>query len=345
LSGDAGLSVAIPAAAFLADVDVVVSSLIRPDPPGTVRLESRIAYAQQQVPMWDEASLDEIPLFTQTDDARVWMIAGTPYDIRVVDAATGRAFPGFPAAIDLGMLYSLNDFPLGASEFELALGQWDENQQRWVRLPVYRDGASRSVRATLDMPGVIALMTLAPMSFVTNEETHLFPATGYAVLPATYNLLTFAGGAPRAGYPITGETDAGGGVTSQFFQRARVDTVTSTGEVRLGAIGSAFLSLLGASFPGDPDEGDSFDHRYFPQTGHYISFSFLEYYDAIDGPASLGLPISPQLQDGSGKVVQYFTLGRLEWEQSLARVEIGNLGEDLLRLIQARLAQGLDVSL
>ncbi|HEV2123669.1 MAG TPA: hypothetical protein VGW38_12945, partial [Chloroflexota bacterium] len=344
ISGEAGMGLTVGADAFIADVDVVIASLTRPDPPGTLRYGNRLNYAQQSIPMLDGTSLDEVPLYTTSDDTRVWAVAGTPYDVRFVDTATGREISNLPRPFDLTLQYSLNDFPIGGSEFDLALGRWDEIGQRWVRLPVTPDGMRRQVRSTLDTPGVVALMTLAPMSFPTQDGAHVYPTTGQSVAPAVFDVINGNGGAPRAGFPITGEIDNENGVFSQHFSRARVDVIPGTGQVRLGNIGSTFLSMIGITFPGGPDEGSSPEHRYFPETGHYVSYGFLSYYDAINGPSSLGQPISPQMLDMAGKVVQYFTSGRLEWNASLGRVELGNLGEDLYRLMEERRAQGaLDV--
>ncbi|CAA9260526.1 MAG: hypothetical protein AVDCRST_MAG77-2548 [uncultured Chloroflexi bacterium] len=94
---------------------------------------------------------------------------------------------------------------------------------------------------------MVALLTTAPLSFHTMDDTHFFPSTGQAVMNATYDFVTANGGAQRTGLPIADPVSTAG-VTQRTFQRARIDRSDVTGELTLGAIGPEYLRRAGLTF-------------------------------------------------------------------------------------------------
>jgi len=122
------------------------------------------------------------------------------------------------------------------------------------------------------------------------------------------------------GYPITEEFINNEGILVQYFQRVRLEL--QGGQVRISPLG-LLMYKSGAQLNVDnPLACRSYE------TGFLICFAFLEYFDAHNGLALLGYPISPfEYQDNM--IVQYFQNGRLEWHPSnpdRQRVVMGDLG-------------------
>ncbi|MBI3970178.1 MAG: hypothetical protein HY332_02715, partial [Chloroflexi bacterium] len=151
-----------------------------------------------------------------------------------------------------------------------------------------------------------------------------------AVSPAFYQRIAFGGGLARTGLPLTGE-ESRDHLRVQLFERARLELDTTTGHIRFGDIGVEYLAAIAASFDPVENAGSSGSERYFDETGQYAQFGFLAYFDQIDGPSTLGPPLSPELVENE-RIVQYFAKGRLEWNAAAGRVEVGRLGEDLARI-------------
>ena len=321
--------------AFLDSVDVTLVPLVRPDPPGILRFGSTLSYAQLTLPMLDTSSLEALDPSVSPDLATVKAIASAPYDVRVADAKTGRELRVLSSPVEIGLVYHLDDLPRGASEGAIALNRWDEFTRQWVTLPTSVDSQQRIVHASLSVPGIVALTVAAPVAVPLADGSRQFPFLGRTVNPAFYERIAFGGGLARSGLPLS-DSEANGAIQAQWFQKARIEYDTTTGEVRYGPIGAEYLASVGASFAPVADQGSTGDQRYFPESGQYVQFGFLAYYDQVDGPTSLGAPLSPELVE-NGRNVQYFSKGRLEWNAAASRVEVGKLGEDLrLRTLPQR---------
>ena len=72
---------------------------------------------------------------------------------------------------------------------------------------------------------------------------------------------------------------------------------------------------------------------YFSQTGHYLSYGFLNYWRAHGGTHIFGYPITDEITDQkTGLTVQYFERAVFEWHADQpegSRVELRRLGADL----------------
>jgi hypothetical protein len=148
------------------------------------------------------------------------------------------------------------------------------------------------------------------------------------------------------GYPLTEEytevssTD-GQPYTTQYFERARFEyhpeNKGTPYEVLLGLLGCE--STVGRDFPKcKPFESGS-DNRYFSETQHSLSFSFLKYWDNHGGLPVFGYPISEELTetsptDGKQYTVQYFERNRFEYHPENMGTEyevlLGHLGREAL---------------
>jgi hypothetical protein len=74
--------------------------------------------------------------------------------------------------------------------------------------------------------------------------------------------------------------------------------------------------------------------RYYPETGHTLGASFLEFFDSLGGPGILGYPITEPFVDPlSGWLIQYTENARMELvpsrEQGGAQPHLSSLGEAL----------------
>jgi len=178
-------------------------------------------------------------------------------------------------------------------------------------------------------------------SFSPAQEGRLryFPETGHYVKGAFLDYFEGKGGEEIFGYPITEEFQEDG-LLVQYFQRARLVLTGSpgkrgsgSGEVKVAPLGE----LLGhRSPPFEPTY--HFPYRYYPQTGHALSFAFLDYYEARGGEEVFGYPITEPFWE-RGLIVQYFQRARMEWHPDKKCVQLGLLGEEYFE------ARGLDPTL
>lgn len=135
------------------------------------------------------------------------------------------------------------------------------------------------------------------------------------------------GGSAVFGDPITALCTDSTGRNIQYFDHFRLDYDPAGATLSLFPLGEwAFeTSPAPTSVPG----ASSGQSRYFPETGQQIEGDFLSFYEKINGPLLLGLPISAQLSDGESRV-QYFENGKLEWHPELSvemRVQLSPLAQ------------------
>lgn len=158
------------------------------------------------------------------------------------------------------------------------------------------------------------------------------------------------GGLRRFGYPLTEpftERSATDGVEylTQYFERARFELhpeyAGTQHEVLLGLLGvERTAGRMGeAPFQSIPFLDEQADIIYFQETGHSLSYRFLEYWRANGGLPIFGYPISEKFEersatDGQLYLVQYFERNRFEyhpevedWEQQIL---LGHLAREIL---------------
>ncbi len=229
--------------------------------------------------------------------------------------------------------------PRGVAWTEATWARWDERGQRWQPVET-REEEEHRVGYT-DRPGRYAVIADVPAhSRDVGAGARYFYATGKTVVLGFLKYFDANGGLARFGYPLTDEYERGG-VTVQYFERARLEYhpppagTPGEGEVRLGDIGAEYLALLGAELTraAPPVGPDPPSPRYYAETGHWVAWGFLKYFDANGGVERFGYPLTEEVHDVHvGRTVQYFEKARLEWNAAAGRTEeSGELTRALLR--------------
>ncbi len=164
-----------------------------------------------------------------------------------------------------------------------------------------------------------------------------FPETGHNVQGAFLAFFERYGGDRILGLPRT-EEFVQDGLTVQYFQRARMEYYPLNPQpyqVQLSLLGD----LLGYRTPPIPHSNipapDHPQRRYYPQTGHTLSYGFLQYFDSHGSLDVFGYPITELLME-SGGVVQYFQRAKMEWHPEnpiLYQVTLSNLGDEYITRI------------
>ena len=327
IAGDGLASVSIPGGAFTSAVDVAFVPVARPDAPGIVRFGSTITYSQVRIALSDTNVLNDPPSGQHPEEASFLAVAGTPYDVRIADAATGRELRAVPKSVELGIVYRLEDLPRGTSEFGVFLGRWDELASKWIPLPTTQDPEHRLLHAPLTSPSIVAVLVQAPFVVPTSDGNRYVPMTSQPLSVPMVDGIAAAGGFQWTGLPIAPPTESG----TQLFQNVRLDIDPATGTATIGNLGSEYVAASGMTFAETPDEGSSDQRRYFAETGRYVSFGFLAYYDAIGGDSLLGQPVTPEVVEGDN-LAQYFAKGKVLFDRATGVVRISPLGEAFLKL-------------
>lgn len=154
-----------------------------------------------------------------------------------------------------------------------------------------------------------------------------FAETQHAVRGEFLEFFDTYGGLSIFGYPRT-EPFVQDGFVVQYFQNARFESHPEN-----PAPYRVQLGLLGVDLKYErprivPPAISSRSRHYFPETGHTVAFSFLDFFKANGGIDVFGYPIS-ETHFENGRVVQYFQRMKLEWhsDNRVTPVQIGNLGE------------------
>ena len=184
-------------------------------------------------------------------------------------------------------------------------------------------------RLALALALLLPLLASIPMSSRAAEAIY-FPETGQT-LSDEHGFLSYwraYGGLAQFGYPRTPElrevNPADGRIyTVQWFERNRFEWhpehAGTKYEVLLGLLGNQIVLNRRDESPflPVPDPGSA-DRRYFPETGHTLSNSFLRYWEANGGLELYGYPLSEEFRevsptDGREYIVQYFERNRFEY--------------------------------
>jgi hypothetical protein len=161
-----------------------------------------------------------------------------------------------------------------------------------------------------------------------------FSATGHNVQGDFLAFFNRYGGEAIFGLPRTEEFFQDG-LKVQYFQRARMEYHPLNPppyQVQLSLLGD----MMGHRMPPIPSISipapNHPQRRYYPQTGHTLSYSFLWFFDGHGGLDVFGYPITELLPE-RGTVVQYFQRAKMEWHPEnpiLSQIALGNLGDEYI---------------
>ncbi|HHS96688.1 MAG TPA: hypothetical protein ENK08_02115 [Chloroflexi bacterium] len=176
-----------------------------------------------------------------------------------------------------------------------------------------------------------------PSPFIGDDvPSRYFSRTGHYVVGPFLEFFDRYGGLRIFGYPESEFFyDARIGLWVQFFDNARMEWHPENPEpykVQLGLLGD-ILGYRQPPIPSPPRPYETPFRRYFPETGHTVSFAFLDFYDHNGGLDVFGYPISEPMAEG-GYIVQYFQRMRMEWHPERPRndrVVLSPLGWEYIR--------------
>jgi hypothetical protein len=178
---------------------------------------------------------------------------------------------------------------------------------------------------------LIAILTvLAVLTLPVSAEDGLslprefFPEAGHWVIGEFLEYFKSHGGLAIFGYPLT-EPYYEDGILIQYFQNARMEwhiNADGSYSVQLGHLGEE----LNYSTPGiaEPARRES-RKAYFSETGHKVSYAFLDFFEQNGGVDLFGLPITEMYFEGD-TIVQYFQNMKLIWDPALSRIRVAELG-------------------
>ncbi|MCL4543236.1 MAG: NBR1-Ig-like domain-containing protein [Chloroflexi bacterium] len=167
-----------------------------------------------------------------------------------------------------------------------------------------------------------------------------FPQTGHNVLWPFEQFFLAYGGVNTFGYPRT-EAFHEGGFLVQYFQRGRMEyhpELPAGQQIQLTLLGDT-LTKSQQPFPKSAPGQSSAEHEYFPQTGHWVNYGFLHFFQQHGGLTVFGYPISNEmpLPGVPGGTEQWFQRARLEYHPELAGtpyvIQPGLLGDEYLTQI------------
>lgn len=180
---------------------------------------------------------------------------------------------------------------------------------------------------------------VAPVVAAPNEQpsfpsgpSEYFQLTGHYVRGPFLEFFRSRGGSRILGYPLTEVFyDSRLGLWVQYFDNVRMEWHPNNPDpykVQLGLLGEE-LGYRQPPIPADKIPRGNPMQRYFPETGHTVSYAFLQFYEQNGGLDVFGYPITEPLIEG-GRIVQYFQRTRLEWHPERPRgdrVVVGALGQ------------------
>lgn len=167
----------------------------------------------------------------------------------------------------------------------------------------------------------------------SDENCAYFDESGHYVCDQFLAFYETRGGLEIFGYPLTEAfDDPTRGLRVQYFQRARMEWHPHNPEAYKLQLG-LLVDELGYRFPvASLEQIPAFNSalkHYFPETGHIVSYAFLNYFREKGGLDTFGYPRSEFMYE-DGYIVQYFQRARMEWhpeDLSGPRMRLTNLGE------------------
>ena len=165
----------------------------------------------------------------------------------------------------------------------------------------------------------------APSAAMSHSGNIYFAQTGHSIQNGFLSYWLWHGQVAGLGYPLTEEVQDGG-LTVQYFERARLEYNAKSGAIRPGTVGT--LLTADRDFPKIKAFKDTKTRAYYPATGHSIGGGFFEYFKKNGGLATFGNPLSEEFRE-NGHTVQYFERARFELNKG--KVQLGRIGAELMQ--------------
>jgi len=194
-----------------------------------------------------------------------------------------------------------------------------------------------SKKVSLLLVLAITVGFFTPQPGLTQTSQEYFEETGHWVHEEFLDYFYNYGGLAIFGYPVS-ERFTDQGLTVQYFQKARMELHPENPEayrVQLGLLGEE-LKYRQTAIP-EP-QPRSRRKVYFSETGHNVSYAFLDYFKANGSVDIFGYPIT-EMHFEDGQIVQYFQRLKMQWQPNdpTTTVVIGNLGEVYLTIYGNRM--------
>lgn len=173
----------------------------------------------------------------------------------------------------------------------------------------------------------VAVFGAMPAVAQDGDDPDGFEDNGCRVPEEFLDFVESHGGIEIFGYPISNPFRQRG-VVVQYFQNARIESHPSNPDpykVQLGLLGD---ELNYRDEPISRPRLLSSRRHYFPETGHVVSYAFLDFFKDNGGIDVFGFPIT-EMHYEDGRIVQYFQRLKMEWHPRDTRqpVHVGNMGE------------------
>ena len=183
------------------------------------------------------------------------------------------------------------------------------------------------INARILLAILIGVMMISPPVYAEDGLSlprEFFPEVGHWVIGEFLDFFNEHGGLAVFGYPIT-EPYYQNGMLIQYFQNARMEwqmAKDGSYSVQLGHLGEE----LNYATPGMPEPSRLGSRKvFFSETGHTVSYAFLDFYKKNGGMDVIGLPITEMYYEGD-TIVQYFEHMKLMWDLSMSEIRVDELG-------------------
>ena len=155
---------------------------------------------------------------------------------------------------------------------------------------------------------IFMLFFLADCSAPSSSDDAVPTPAAINIAPEFVTFYVELGGNALLGQPISWALqESPDAPLVQYFSGVRLEHLD--GALTVAPLGE--WALTGAGEAVRVDNAEEADGRIFPETGQTVSGDFLAFYEANQGEALLGTPITAVL-DEDGALVQYFVNGRLQ---------------------------------
>ncbi len=198
------------------------------------------------------------------------------------------------------------------------------------------DPAAQRVQ-TMDIQERLPTDPQEPPAVPSPDQLYI-PETQHFVSGGFKSFWQANGGPQILGYPLTTEfaetdPDTGEEIVVQYFERVKLEFHPNAPEdnrIRLALLGEEAAPQAQME-PVEPFENDEV-RRFFPETGHGISYGFKEFWEENGGLELFGFPITSEFTE-NGRTVQYFQRARFEFdpESETGEVSLGLLGREELQ--------------